>query len=238
MFKEAAAGLLFGGAFWIKYNAVTFLPLLLFVPCLHFEKSDGCLWRTRLAIEWQAWISKVSRFAGGFLLASMALVSGLLFSRTWNGFVEEQFEVLPRYAAEAFTGTPHYWRWAVGRIEVWLGVWTICVAVAAVIIAWKRHQLSCLAPVLIGAVAGLAALASQIRYQPYYFETCYPFFAIFWGYLGIQDWESARLLARYLQECNWGVARILTRVVFANMVALYLPGPVIRMLTNHKAFNL
>jgi len=85
-----------------------------------------------------------------------------------------------------------------GRIEFWLGPWTLCAALAAVIIAWRRLHLARLAPALVGAAAGFAALAVQIRFQPYYFETCYPFFAIFWGYLIVQLYEGAFAMARYL----------------------------------------
>ncbi len=77
----------------------------------------------------------------------------------------------------------------------------------------------------------------QIRYQPYYFETCYPFFAILWAYLMVQVWEGARALARYFARRNWPVARVLTWVVLANLFALCLPGPVMRTVTNYRAFN-
>ena len=236
-YKEAGAGVLFAASFWIKYNAVAFLPFLLLVPYWQLEKSDGRAPGFRLATEWPAWLLQVSRFAAGFLLGSAALLSGLWFSGAWSGFVEEQFQVLPRYAAAAGAGIPHYWAWAASRIQFWLGFWTVCAAVAALILAWRRNQLARLAPAWVGAAAGFAALAVQIRYQPYYFETCYPFFAIFWAYLGIQIYQGARSLARYFLERNWRVARVLTWVVFANLIALCLPGPVMRMVTNYKAFN-
>ena len=77
----------------------------------------------------------------------------------------------------------------------------------------------------------------QIRFQPYYFETCYPFFAIFWGYLIVQVYEGARTLARHFARRNWQIAHALTWIAFANLVALCLPGPVMRMATNYRAFN-
>jgi hypothetical protein len=122
-------------------------------------------------------------------------------------------------------------------MEFWLGFWALCAAPAAISIAWRRRHLARLAPTLVGAATGLAALAVQIRYQPYYFETCYPFFAIFWGYLGVQAWKGARTLARYFVRRNWRAARVLTWVVFVDLVALCLPGPVMRMVTNYRAFN-
>jgi len=236
-YKEAGAGVLFAAAFWVKYNALAFLPFLLLVPYWQLGKSDGRAPGFRLAIKWREWLAKMSRFAAGVLLASAALVLGLWFSGAWSGFVEEQFQVLPRYAAAAFAGTPHYGMWAAGRIQSGLGFWTVWAAVAALVLAWRRNQLSRLTPALIGAAAGFAALAVQIRYQPYYFETCYPFFAVLWAYLGIQIYEATRSVARYFLKRNWRVARVLTWIVFANLVALCLPGPVVRWVTNYKAFN-
>jgi hypothetical protein len=145
--------------------------------------------------------------------------------------------VLPRYAATASADIPHYWAWAHGRIEFWLGFWTLSAALAAIVIAWRRQHLARLTPALVGAAAGFAALVVQMRYQPYYFETCYPLFAILWGYLGVQFWEGAQVLARYCAHRNWRVAQLLTWVVFANLVAVCLPGPVMRIVTNYRAFN-
>jgi Dolichyl-phosphate-mannose-protein mannosyltransferase len=235
--KEAGAGVLFAAAFWVKYNAFAFLPFLLLVPYLQFEHSEGRAPGFGLAIKWREWLIEAFRFAAGFLLGSAALVSGLWFSGAWSGFVEEQFQVLPRYAAAAWAGIPHYWLWAAGRIQSGLGFWTECAAVAALTLAWRRRDLARLTPALMGAAAGLAALVVQIRYQPYYFETCYPFFAVLWAYLGIQIYEATRAVARNFRERNWRVARVLAWIVCANLMALCLPGPVAQMVTNYKAFN-
>ncbi len=236
-FKEVGAGLLFSAAFWIKYNAVTFLPFLLLVPYLDFLASGEGKLRVRPRTSCINWTWSVSRFAAGFFFGGVLVVSGCLFSGAWSAFVEQQFKVLPRYAATASQGIPHYWAWAAGRIEFWLGPWTLFAALAAVIIAWRRYHLARLVPALVGAAAGFAALAVQIRFQPYYFETCYPFFAIFWGYLTVQVYEGAGAMARYFAGRNWQVARVLTWIAFANMVALCLPGPVVQLATNYRAFN-
>ena len=235
--REAGAGFLFAAAFWVKYNAVVFLPFLLLVLFLAEEETGGTSLRARLATDSFHWVSALSRFAAGFLLGSVLVVSVCLFSGAWSAFVEQQFKVLPRYAVMASTGIPNYWVWAASRVNFWLGFWTVSAALAAIIVAWRRHHLARLAPAMVGAACGFAALAMQIRYQPYYFETCYPFFAIFWGYLGVQAWEGAQVLARYFARRNWRVARVLTWVVLANLVALCLPGPVIRMVTNYRAFD-
>lgn len=235
--REAGAGFLFAAAFWLKYNAVVFAPFLLLAPLL-LKGAAGEGWlKSRLGTHSIHWTSLVCRFTAGFFLGSALIVSGCLFSGAWSAFVEQQFKVLPRYAATASADIPHYWAWAAGRVEFWLGFWTLCAVPAAILVAWRRHQLGRLAPALVGAAAGFAALAMQIRYQPYYFETCYPFFAVFWGYLGVQAWEGARALARYFVRRNWRVAQVLTWVVLANVVALCLPGPVMRMVTNYRAFN-
>ncbi|HUZ47947.1 MAG TPA: glycosyltransferase family 39 protein [Terriglobia bacterium] len=235
--KEAGAGVLFAAAFWTKYNAIAFLPFLLLLPYLELKTLDRLPRRLRLRVPGREWMWTAARFAAGFLLSCAGELFYLWFSGSWNAFLEEHFKVLPRYAAMAFESTPHYWFWAAGRIHFWLGLWTVCAAVAALLIAWRRRQLARLTPALMGAAAGFAALAVQIRYQPYYFETCYPFFAIFWAYLAIQACEGARFLARFFLRRNWRVARVLIWVVFAGLVAVPLPGPVMRMVVNYQALN-
>ena len=235
--KQAGAGLLFAAAFWVKYNAVTFLPFLLLAACLGaVEAGDAPLRGKPISISIQKTYSAI-RFAAGFGLGSALIVSVCLFSGSWNAFVEEQFRVLPRYAATAFDGIPNYWVWAAGRIEFWLGFWTVCAALVAVLVAWRRHHLARLAPAVVGAACGFAALAMQIRYQPYYFETCYPFFAILWAYGMVQAWEGTRALARHFAARGWQVARVLTWVLAANLFAVWLPGPAMRMVVNYRAFN-
>lgn len=231
------AGLLFAAAFWLKYNAVAFLPFLLLATCLPTDRSGKGIPESRLKTYFFHLGYSACKFAAGFSLGIVLIVSGCLFSGAWSGFIEEQFQVLPRYAAMASAGIPNYWAWAAGRVEFWLGFWTLLAAPAAFFIAWRRHHLIRIAPALVGATCGFAALAVQIRYQPYYFETCYPFFAIIWGYLGVQAWEGARVLAQYFARRNWRMARIFTWVAFANLVALCLPGPAMRLVTNYRAFN-
>ncbi len=235
--KDIGAGVLFAAAFWIKYNAIAFLPFLLLLPYLELKtlaRLPRCL---RLRVSGRDWGRAAARFAAGFLLGCAGALFYLWFSGSWNAFEEEQFKVLPRYAAMALESAPQYWLWAAGRIHFWLGFWTVCAAVASLLIAWRRRQLARLTPALIGAATGFAALAVQIRYQPYYFETCYPFFAIFWAYLGIQACEGVRFLAQFFLDRNWRVARVLIWALFAALVAVPLPGPMVRMFVNYKAFG-
>ena len=110
--KEVGAGLLFAAAFWVKYNAVTFLPFLLLAPYLEVGASGGRAPIIRLRTSCINWLWSVSRFAAGFTLGCALVVSGWLFSSAWNAFVEQQFKVLPRYAAMASQGIRHYWVWA------------------------------------------------------------------------------------------------------------------------------
>ncbi|HZT69661.1 MAG TPA: glycosyltransferase family 39 protein [Terriglobia bacterium] len=235
--KAAYAGALFGAAFWIKYNAIAFAPFLLLTPYFQITEPRSSEQAPSPVFVWRKETIRVVWFGAGFLMISAILVSGLLFSGAWSGFLEEQFQVLPRYAATAFAVAPHYWMWVAGRIKTWLGIWTLCAAPAAFVIAWKRRQLSRLAPVLTGAAGGFAALTVQLRYQPYYFETCYPFFAIFWAYLALLLFDAALLLARKFTARRWQAARVLTWVAFANLIAICLPGPVLRIVVNYKAFN-
>jgi 4-amino-4-deoxy-L-arabinose transferase-like glycosyltransferase len=235
--EEAAAGILFAAAFWVKYNAAAFLPFVLLPPYLELAKGEGRPRGLRRAIPGRLWARAVARFAAGFLAACAGLLFYLWLSGSWNAFREEHFQVLARYSSLAFGHTPHYWVWAAGRIGFWLGFWTVGAAWAALALAWWRCDLARLAPTLVGAVMGFAALSMQIRYQPYYFETCYPFFAIFWAYLGIQAWQGTRVLAQYFLDRNWRVARVLAWGLFASLIALCLPGPIVKTAVNYEALN-
>jgi len=236
-FKAACSGALFGAAFWIKYNAVTFAPFLLLSPYFQNAGPRTSEQALNAGFDLRKETMRTVWFAAGFFLTSAILVLGLLFSGAWNGFLEEQFRVLPRYAATAFPASPHYWTWIAGRIQTWLGFWTLAAAPAAFVMAWRRRQLAQLAPVLMGAAGGFTALAVQMRYQPYYFETCYPFFAVLWAYLAVQLFDGARLLAGYFADRRWQAARVLMWVAFANLIAICLPGPVMRLVVNYKAFS-
>ena len=233
--RSACAGALFAAAFWVKYNAIAFLPILFMAFFFAVENLESHPVRMKLEIRWRERHLAAISFAAGFLVLSAVLLILIWHGGSWNAFLEEHFEVLPRYSAFAFPETRHYWLWAAGRVKEWLGVWTECAALAALTIAWNRNHLRQLAPAFIGAACGVAALALQIRYQPYYFETCYPFFAIFWAYLALQACQSTRHLAQRFARRNWQVARILVWGVLGSLIALCLPGPVVRMIVNYKA---
>ncbi len=235
--RHLCAGVLFAAAFWVKYNAIAFLPFVLLLPYLELASLDGRPRRLGLGVARRDWIRAACGFAAGFAAASAGLLFYLWFSGSWHAFLQEQFKVLPRYAATAMASTPHYWSWAAGRIHFWLGFWTVGAALAALLIAWRRRQLSKLTPALVGAAAGFAALAMQVRYQPYYFETCYPFFAVFWAYLGVEAYEGCRGLAHWFVDRNWRVAAATVWLVLAGLFALPLPGPVVRVIGNYQALN-
>jgi len=54
----------------------------------------------------------------------------------------------------------------------------------------ERRDLSRLAPVLVAAGIGFVCTASQLRFSPLFFETCYPSFAMIWGYLVVKIYEE------------------------------------------------
>ncbi len=235
-FRALASGMFFSAAFWIKYNAVAFLPLVLVAPFLEWPSrmelpsGGGPSFRlTRLK-----WLTCLGEFALGACTLSAAVLGYFALSHSWPAFWQENTQVLPRYAEAALTHSSIGRLWAIGK---WLGWWSIAAALVAPLVAWKRRQPYRLAPAWIGAASGFLALAIQVRFQPYYFETCYPFFAMIWGYLGMEIYAGAQGLASVFRRRGWKLASPLVWLAFADLVALTLPGPVMRVAANYKAFG-
>ncbi len=189
--RQFAAGLLLGAACWLKYNALAFFPLVAVVPYLDWRGLDSRPKRMRGLVPWHTWWARTCTLLSGVLVAIAAVLSYFWLAGSWPSLWEVQFEVLPRYAAMALQGIPHYWALVIGRTIVWLGPWTLAATGISFLIS-ERRDLSRFLPVLAAAGMGYASTASQIRFHHYAFETCYPFFAMIWGYLGVKIYEGVR----------------------------------------------
>jgi hypothetical protein len=224
-FRHAAAGVLLGLAFWTKYNAGIFLVLLVFLPYLDCSRMDQNPRGLRLTIPWRPWLGRAAILAGGFV-ATVAL--GLAYFRlagTWAALKQVQFEVLPRYAAMAYEHTPYYFLWALGQISANLKPGVEAAAAAALAVAWWRRELAKLTPVLLAAAAGFIATASQLRMHSYYFEVCFPFFAMLYAYLPVKLFHAIRALAAKFAARKMTLARVLLWLVFAELIYFPLPHP-------------
>ncbi len=219
-----AAGLLLGCAFWLKYNALAFLPFLLFVPYLDTSGLDIKPARVALLISWKSWLAKA-----GLLLAGFATAVGLVLARywlvgAWPAMKEIQFEVMPRYATMALHGRGHYWLRVIMHSEFHLGTWSESATLAALCIAWRCHNLARFAPLFIGAALAMASTAMQLRLHDYYFQTCYPFLAIIWGYVCVKIYEGCRAVARDFIQRGWRLAAVLVWIVLANLCFWPMPA--------------
>src|ERR1039458_9630978 len=96
------AGLVMGMAFWLKYNAVVFFPLILVLPFVHFSGLDQEPRWARLAVPFRRLVRQTGVAVAGFSLAIAAMLVHLWMVGVWPWFKEEQLEVLPRYAALVF----------------------------------------------------------------------------------------------------------------------------------------
>jgi hypothetical protein len=98
----------------------------------------------------------------------------------------------------------------------------------ALLIAWWRRELSRIAPFTLMALAGYLSTAMQGRFHPYYFETCFSFFAMFWAYVCVKTYEGFIHLQRIFAQRRWALARGLLWVVFASLVFSLLPEESVR----------
>ena len=219
-----AAGLVFGYACWLKYNAVAFLPFLLFLPFLDTSGLDREPRRLSLAIPWRNWLARAALLLAGLAAAIGIVLAWIVFKGAWPAMKEMQFEVLPRYAAMGIQRNPHYLLSVFARTNYQLGVWTLWVTLAGLLVGWVRRDLRRFAPVFFAASLAYIASVMQVRLHDYYFQTCYPFFAAIWAYVAVGIYEGACVLARIFRQRGWRLAAALFWIVFANAIFWPLPN--------------
>jgi len=215
--RDLAAGLCLGGGFWLKYNALAFLPLLALVPYIDWGAFNLRPRRLRLVVPRREWFWRVGVLIAGFLIASGVVVAYFGLTGSWAAFRESHLAIAPRYAA-APGRIPGYWTVAAARVLLGLGGWTLlATGVSFLIPEWC--DLSQLLPVASAAAMGFVATSSQFRFFPYSFETCRPFFAAIWGYLAWRTYNDVRGLARR-PDRRW-----LTKLLASALLAVITLGP-------------
>jgi hypothetical protein len=182
LLRHFAAGLLLGAAFWLKYNALAFLPLIAIVPHVDWAQLEARPRKFKLTISSRVWLADCAALIAGLVVMALSVCAYFHAEGSWAALKEVQFEVLPRYAAMAAQRIPHLWLLPLGATLVYLGISTVVATVAAILLAEKRGFAG-LAPVLFAAAMGFLVTASQLRFPPYAFETSFPFFAMIWGYV-------------------------------------------------------
>jgi hypothetical protein len=218
------AGFLLGYACWLKYNAIAFLPLLVFLPYLNTSGLDRQPPRVSLTIPWRDWFARVAVLLVGLAAAVAIVLAWIVLKGAWPAMREAQFEVLPRYAAMAVERRPHYFFSAFARTNYWLGAWNLWAALAGLLVAWLRRDLKRFAPIFLAASLAYIATVMQVRFHDYYFQTCYPFCAAIWAYVAVGIYEGSRALARNFRRRGWKLAAVLVWVVFAQVIFWPLPA--------------
>ncbi|MGD0224867.1 MAG: glycosyltransferase family 39 protein [Terriglobia bacterium] len=229
-----AAGLILGAAFWLKYNTVAFFPFVALLPFVDFRELDRGSARLRLLIPWKDCLVRVLIVVVGLVVAVAAVIAGFWISGAWPAMREVQFEVLPRYGSTAFHGSTAFLLYALGHTQEHMGIWWEIMPALTLLYAWKRHEMASAAPILLLALAGYVSTAVQGRFLPYYFETCYPFFAMLWAYVCVSTYESFLQLQRIFVRRRWALARGLLWVVFASLVFSLLPEESVRIVEQYQ----
>jgi hypothetical protein len=219
----AGAGLLFGCACWLKYNAIAFFPLLVVLPYLETRDLDQKPPRLSLSISWRDWSAKFVFLLAGLVAAIGIVLAWIVFKGAWPAMRETQFEVMPRYAAMGIERNPHYLLTGFYRTNRCLGAWNLWAALVGILTSWLRRDLKRFAPILFAAFSALASVVMQVRFHDYYFQTCYPFFAVIWAYLAVSVFEGSRALAGSFRKRGWRLAAGLVWLVFAQAVFWPLP---------------
>jgi len=215
--RDLLAGFCLGGAFWLKYNALAFLPLLVVFPYLDWSGFDLKPRRLRLLIPWRAWLARLAPLLAGLLIAVAMVAAYFCLTGSWASFRSAHLAIVPRYAT-APEAMPHFWIVAAARALLGLGWWTVLATGVSVFTA-EEGDLSRLLPVLASAAIGFAVTASQLRFPPYAFETTYPFLAAIWGYLALKIYESLKALAQK-KDRQW-----MAGLLAAALLAIIVVGP-------------
>ena len=231
-----AAGLALGAAFWLKYNAVVFFPFLLVLPFLAYRELDPPLRRIRLVVPWQDWFGRLLIVGTGFGLVVAGVLTYFRIAGAWPALKEVQFEVLPRYRAMAFgITTNNFLVWALRQTQNQVGIWTEAGTALALLIAWWRRELKAIAPIALLALAGYLSVAAQVRMNHwYYYETCYPFFEIIWGYLCVKTYEGFQFLRLKFAQRGLTVARALLWLVLGGLAWSLLPEEAVRIVQQYN----
>jgi hypothetical protein len=232
--RYMAAGLILGAAFWLKYNAVAFFPFVALLPFVEFRELDQGLMRLRLLIPWEDWFRRMLAVAASFVFLGVAVLAYFRVSGAWPAMKEVQFEVLPRYGALVFHWSFQYLNWALTQTQNHMGVWWEVMPALTLLIAWWRRELGRIAPLTLLALAGYISTTMQGRFHPYYFETCYPFFAMFWAYVSVKTFEGFVQLQRIFTQRRWTLARGLLWVVFASLAFSLLPEESVRIVEQYR----
>jgi len=231
--RHFAAGVLMGAAFWLKYDALAFFPLVALVPYVDWGGMEASPRHFRLVIPVRAWAQRVGPLMAGFLTAVVAVLAYFRWVGSWAALEEVQFEVLPRYAAIAVERIPHYWALPLGATLVRLGFWTLLAAGASVLVA-ERRGFSRFLPVLAATFMGFVATCSQLRFPPYAFETCFPFFAMIWGYLATNAYAGLRAAAHAPSLRSRTLARVASGALLALVLWYPLRGEAKTVATRYR----
>lgn len=192
MTRYFLSGLTLAAAFWIKYNAIAFLPFVLLVSSLDWRGMNSLPFRFRLLIPWKRWLWGTVSLLSGLLIFSGAVLAYFWLAGSLDSLWEAQFEVLPRYVAMGVANTPNYLLLSLFSTIAAIGYWTLVAVNVTLLVAWKRGRFSRLLPAFFGVMLGYISTAMQLRFFVYSFETVYPFLAIFWGYLVIEIYDWVR----------------------------------------------
>ncbi len=232
-----AAGLLLGYAFWLKYNAIAFLPFLLFLPYLDTSGLDREPRRVTLTISWRDWLGRAALLGVGFAVMIASVLAWIALNGAWPAMKEIQFEVLPRYAAMGVQSRAHYWTAVAVRTTYFLGVWTEVATIVALLIAWRGRDLARSAPIFLATAIAYVATAMQVRLHSYYFQTCFPFLAMIWGYLVLKVYQACRSATHWCKSRQWKLTPILVWVLFANLVFWPLPAEFDSLSMDYESLN-
>lgn len=222
------SGILFAAAFWVKYNAVAFVPLLLILPYLDFSPLEAGARLPRFTLSVRDWMKRVGVWAAAFAGSVAGVLGYIREGGAWPAMKEIQLEVLPRYNAMAIERSRSYLLYVYHQISVGLGWWSLLVAVTAILVARRTHNFRSTLPVFLAAAMGAVCTAMQARLPSYSFETCHPFFAMLWGYLGVKVFQGFRYIARQCRGRGFRIATLLIWLVFANLVYLPLPNEIVQ----------
>lgn len=235
--QSFTAGLALGAAFWIKYNALVFLPLIVFLPYLGTCRLHLPSPRLGLTLSWRVWLTRTAALLAGFAATIVGVLACFRFSGAWPAIREVQFQVLPRYGAMIVERTPHYFLWALRQVNFNLGTLPEAGVALALLITWRCRDFHRTIPIFLAAASGFIVTASQARFNAYSFETFFPFLAMLWAYVAAMVFNGFRAISQNLTRRGWMAARVCVWLVFINCAYFPLPTPAMRQVERYQGLQ-